>query len=136
MNHVITLACSGRSVTPGVTHVQAVSGKHMGSWWRVDGVRTHKGSHTVLASRRTRVGRQRITGAPDMFGLLVEEVVSLVRHAFNVLHAVRVKCDDGIILGALALVPLALFEAFHGGEMTRHLLESLFNSSVNTGGEH
>jgi len=137
MNHRITLASTGAEITLGRTCVRAVSGPHTGSWWRVDEIRSVKGVHRVYASRRTRAGRQKRFFAPEIFGLLVEELTTWTRHALNVACHVRRKFDDGIILGALALVPLALFEAFHGGEYTRHLIEMLFNSRANGGGgEH
>lgn len=132
----ITLASTGMDVPLGRS-VQAVKGPYAGTWWRLDDVRKANGQHLICASRTHRVGRHRITVAPDMFGLVIEEIVRFARHCLNTLHAVRVKIDDGIILGFLALIPLALFEAFHGGEWTRHIIEVFFNSRANGGGsEH
>lgn len=136
MSHRITLEATGAELCIGRSRVRALSGPHKGQWFTLAGVESDRGTHTVHASRRTRVGMHHVRCAPDVFGLIVEEIVSLSRHALSTLVHVRRKIDDGLLLGALALVPLALFEAFHGGEVTRHLLETLFNSRANGGGGH
>lgn len=129
----ITLASTGVAVVPG-RMIQAITGPYAGSWWRLDDVQKADGCHVAHVSRSHRVGRHRMICPAEIFGLVVQDVVAWYRHAINVLHDVRRKVDDGLILGILALVPLAIFEAFHGGEATRQLLESLFNSRQNTGG--
>lgn len=136
--HRIILASTGAELMPGRSRVRALTGPHTGQWFTLHEVHSHKGEHHVHVSRRTHAGRQHLHHcALSMFGLVVEEIVSLVRHVVNTLVHMRRKIDDGVILGALALIPLALFEAFHGGEWTRHLLEMLFNSRANGGGgEH
>lgn len=135
--HRIILASTGSELTLGRSRVRALSGPHTGQWFTLNSVHSHKGEHHLHVSRRTRAGVHHLPHcAPEVFGVIVEEIVNLYRHALNTLAHMRRKVDDGIILGALALVPLAVFEAFHGGEVTRHLLESMFNSHVNTGGGH
>lgn len=129
----ITLATTGDTVEMGRL-VQAVAGPYAGSWWRLDDVRKTDGVHVAHVSRKHRVGRHVMHCPAEMFGLVVQEIVSLARHALNVLADIQRRVDDGIFLGFLALIPLALFEAFHGGEATRQLLESLFNTQANTGG--
>jgi hypothetical protein len=121
----ITLATTGGTVVIGRL-IQAVAGPYAGSWWRLDDVREADGGHLVCASRPHRIGRHRITAPAEVFGLIVQEAVAWSRHVINILCDIRRKVDDGILLGFLALIPLALFEAFHGGEATRQLLESLF----------
>ncbi len=128
----ITLASTGDTVVIGRL-VQAVCGPYAGSWWRLDDVRKADGAHIAHASRSHRLGRHRIAVPAEMFGLVVQEIVSWVRHAVNILCDIRRKVDDGIFLGFLALIPLALFEAFHGGEATRQLLESLFGPGEGAG---
>lgn len=126
----ITLVSTGDSVPLGRS-VQAVMGPYAGTWWRVDDVRKADGRHLVCASRAHRVGRHHIVVAPEVFGLVIQEIVAWYRHVVNILVSLRRKVDDGLILGALALIPLALFEAFHGGEATRELLVQWLG-----GGEH
>lgn len=129
----ITLATTGDTVEMGRL-VQAVAGPYAGSWWRLDDVRKADGVHVAHVSRKHRVGRHIMHCPAELFGLVVQEIVSLRRHALNVLCDLRRKVDDGIFLGFLALIPLALFEAFHGGEATRQLLESLFGPGGESAG--
>lgn len=129
----ITLATTGDTVEIGRL-VQAVTGPYAGSWWRLDDVRKTNGVHMAHVSRKHRVGRHVMHCPAELFGLVVQEVIAWYRHAMNTLCDVRRKVDDGILLGFLALIPLALFEAFHGGEATRQLLESLFGATGAEGG--
>lgn len=131
----ITLVTTG-DVVPLGRSIQAVTGPYAGMWWRLDDVRRSDGDtpHVVHVSRLTRIGRHRMVASPGMFGLVIREAVTLWRHVCHLLTVTRRKVDDGLILGALALIPLALFEAFHGGETTRALLTQWLSSG--NGGGH
>lgn len=124
----ITLVSTGEFVPIGRS-VQAVTGPYAGQWWRLDDVRKTETCHVVHVSRLTRIGRHRMVAPAEVFGLVVREAVTLWRHVCHLLVVVRRKVDDGLILGALALIPLALFEAFHGGETARHMLMEWLGSS-------
>lgn len=130
------LTPEGISVTLGRHYSLVEQGPHKGTWWRLDELFHDGTQHMVRCSRKHRAGRVRRVFAPAVFGLTVHEELTRFKHAFNLVIHARRKVDDGIILGALALIPLALFEAFHGGEATRHLIEAIFNSRANSGGGH
>lgn len=133
MTHLVTT--DGTVVTLGRTTLPIHFGSHAGEWWRLDEI-FHDGTQHMLRCSRLHRGKVRVRKvfAPVHFALEVMEEITHMRALVNRVHHTWQKIDEGLIMGVLALVPLALFEAFHGGEATRHLLESLFNSSVNTGG--
>lgn len=116
------------------TVLPALSGPHQGHHWRLEELVERDGVHFVRATRIRNRRRCVITCLPEIFGLVVERIVNRARHVANVLHRAWSTIDEGLIMGVLALIPLALFEAYHGGEVARHILESLFNSQANTGG--
>lgn len=103
--------------------VMAQKGPHSGSWWRLDGLTETAGRHLVTVSRLvSRLGRHRMVAPPEHFGLMVQQVVTFFRHLKNTCVRVWHKLDDGIILGALALVPLAFFEKYHLADTITALL--------------
>lgn len=133
MQHLVT--SDGTIVLPGAM-LHAQQGPHAGTHWRLakvwhDGVR-----HLLRCTRLTRVGRAVMDFHPSVFGLNVIEVSRWWRVGSADIVRWWHKIDDGLFMGALALIPLALFEAFHGGEVTRHWLEMIFNSRANGGGGH
>jgi hypothetical protein len=133
MNHRIILASTGEEITLG-RHVHAIAGPYKGTLWRLDEIRPHEGGHRVHVSRRTPVGR-RVAQCPlEWFDLRLEEIITGFRHALSHLHHGWQRADEWLWAGVFALIPLALFEAFHGGEATRQLIEHVFNTGVNTGG--
>lgn len=114
----------GTPVTLGHFHLM-VDGPHKGTWWRIEEL-FHDGSeHKVRASYRHRAGRVRRVFHPSVFGLMVQEELTRMRLVVNRLHHAWQKIDEGLIMGVLALVPLAVFEAYHGGEATREFLASI-----------
>lgn len=117
----ITLAGTGEPVELGRT-VQATTGPYRGTWWVLVDVHRTDSGHRVVASRPHRVGRHVIRVAPAVFGLIIDEVISWGRHALNTLNVWRQTMGSGVAMGLLALIPLALYEAIHGGELTRHIL--------------
>lgn len=128
------LATEHGEVVPQGAILRAVIGTHTGRYFRFvdvheDGQRIvvrHHGAHPFRHSLAVL--------HPMIFGCVLEQEIAHLRAFFNRCHHAWQRIEDGLWMGALALVPLALFEAYHGGEMTRHLLESLFNSHANTGG--
>lgn len=125
MAHLVTP--DGVIILPG-TMLHAVNGPHSGTHWRLERVH-HNGTHHVLrCSRLIRTMRVRMDHHPDVFGLHV--ITDEVTHAFRItaddLRRCWHKIDEGILMGALALIPLAFYEAFHGSEHVRVIMESIF----------
>jgi hypothetical protein len=104
----------------------AQMGPHAGAHFRLEALVERDGKHHVRATRLVHQRRHVVHVLPEVFGLMVEEVVTAVRHWVNLLHRMWMKLDDGIVMGFLALIPLAFFEAFHGAELTRQMLEMIF----------
>jgi hypothetical protein len=115
----------GTVVVLGRHHVRAVQGRHAGTWWRIDDLFLDGSEHMVRASRKHTVGREHRTFPPAIFGLIVREEITRMRAFLNRLHHTRQSVDEGLIMGTLALLPLAVFEAYHGGEVTREFLASI-----------
>lgn len=129
----ILLNSNGETVTLP-TVLPALNGPHKGHHFRLEAIVMRDGVHHVRATRPLRGGRHVVHAHPSVFGLIVQEVISAMRHALNTLYHWWQRVDDGLFMGALALIPLAVFEAYHGGEATRHLIEMMFNSRANGGG--
>jgi hypothetical protein len=116
----------GITVCLGRHYAMVEKGREKGTWWRLDELFHDGTEHRVRASRKHPAGRVHRTFPPAIFGLVVREEYTRVRLIINRLHHVWQKIDEGVYMGALALIPLAFFEAYHGGEVTRQLLTYLF----------
>lgn len=121
MSQQLIHATTGLPVEFGRT-VQAQSGPFAGSWWRLDALVKRDGVWHVSVSRSHRCGRRKVVAPPDVFGLLVREILTLLRRTRNLLVHVWQTIDEGIVMGALALLPLALFEHFHMAEVIVSLM--------------
>jgi hypothetical protein len=105
--------------------LHAVNGPHAGTHWRLE-ILHHNGTHHVLRCSALRhTMRVRMDFHPAVFGLNVIEVSQWYRITRHDLIRCWRRIDEGLYMGALALIPLAAFEAFHGGEHARALIMSL-----------
>lgn len=119
--HLVTP--DGAILLPGA-QLHAVKGVHAGTHWRLDRIFHNGVTHVLRCSRYVRrVGRVVEHFHPSVFGLDVIEVSRFFKITRRDLAACWHKIDDGLLMGFLALIPLGFFEAYHGGELFRHLLE-------------
>lgn len=97
--------------------IQAQTGSHAGTWWRLDALSHNGREHIVHVSRRC--GRvRRVAAFPlHVFGLIVQEITAWWH---RLIMAAEHKLADYMLAGVFALVPLAFFERFHGAE---HIVE-------------
>lgn len=116
----------GITVYLGRHYAMIEKGREKGTWWRLDELFHDGTEHRVRASRRHAAGRVHRTFPPAAFGLIVREELTRLRLLLNRLHHLWQTIDEGVVMGTLALVPLALFEAYHGGEVTREVIHYLF----------
>lgn len=119
----LLLAATGQLVTPG-RMIQATTGTHAGSWWRLEGHLHNGREHVVRVCRR--VGRlmQRAAFPLQVFGLALREFDHWwkddPRHtAMRMLH----KLDEYLLAGLFALIPLGVFEGYNGAEHFRQFVE-------------
>lgn len=115
----IIMASTGETVALG-RMVQAQTGAHTGTWWRLDDVVHNGREHIARVSRH--IGRSRRVAAFPLhvFGLVVQEVT---RWWHRVVRVVVHKVDDYMLAGLFALVPLAFFERYHGAEVITEWVE-------------
>lgn len=104
---------------------QAQSGPHAGTWWRLDNIVKRDSLHHVSASRSHKIGRHKITVLPEIFGMKIRETVNVMKTLSRKILTVWQKIDEGLYMGALALVPLAYFEQYHGAEWITELVHSM-----------
>jgi len=123
MAHLVTP--DGEIILPGAM-LHAVNGPHAGTHWRLERVHHNGTYHVLRCSRLHRQMRVRMDLHPHVFGLSVLEITRWYRPRAQDLKACWHKIDDGLLMGALALIPLAAFEAFHGSEHARVIMESIF----------
>lgn len=116
MTHKIMFEDTRRPVPIGTTlHARnvAVAGKFP---WRLEACQpdTKGDAHTVIVSRHhPRLGRIKRTFHPRVFGLVIEIEISWHKAARTKIHHVWHETWFGVVLGILALIPLAFFEQFH-----------------------
>lgn len=120
MHHLVS--ADGTVVMPG-TMVHAVTGPHAGTHWRLEKVHHNGETHVLRCSRLLRSMRVRMDFHPSVFGLHMIEIKAWYKIGKADLRRFWGKIDEGVIMGALALVPLAVFEAFHGAEHFREFIE-------------
>lgn len=113
----------GHTVEPG-TRLVAVQGKETGQYWHFSHVVEHPiDGHRVHVTRRhPRMGHVHREFHPVIFGLHVVIDVTWKRHIVNKAHHVRVKFDDYLLAGVIALLPLAIFEHYHLAERLPEIL--------------
>lgn len=125
MTHLITP--DGTRILPG-TMLHAVQGPHSGTHWRLEEL-FHNGTEHMLRCSRfvSRIGRVVMALHPSVFGLTVSEEVEATMARYWVwLRAAFRETREGLIMGFLALVPLAIFEGMNGAEHARVLLSLIF----------
>lgn len=109
---------------------QAQSGPHMGTWWRLDEIVRRDNAHHVRASRKHTIGRHKITVLPEIFGLRVRETLNVIKGiARRALNFWR-KIDEGLYMGALALIPLAYFERYDGAEWITETINKIVDGEI------
>ena len=109
---------------------QAQSGPYTGTWWRLDEIVKRDTTHHVSASRKHKIGRHKITVLPEIFGLWVRETLNVIKSiGRRVLTAWR-KIDEGLYMGALALIPLAYFERYHGAEWITESIHKMIEDGL------
>lgn len=120
----LTLAATGQVLIPGM-RIQAVTGSHTGTWWRLDAV-VHNGREYVVRVFR-RVGRlvQNAAFPLHVFGLTYDEMVIWWRTPGRTCRIIIHKIDEWLMAGLFALIPLAVFESCHGAERFSEWLHSL-----------
>ena len=121
----LIISATGQTITVGA-RVQAVTGSHTGTWWRLDAI-THNGREYVVRVTR-RVGRliQRAAFPLHIFGLAYEEMLAWWRTPRHTAREVLRKVDEWLMAGLFALVPLGFFEQYHGAEYVTEIVHSLF----------
>lgn len=114
------ITAAGTEAIEGITALRIANGPSLGQHWRYERL-THDrvdGEHRVHASKsggkRGRVHRE---FHPHVFGATVVVDITWRRRAVQGVKRVCHKVDDALVMGALALVPLAFFEHFHGAEV-------------------
>lgn len=118
MTHKIMFADTRQPVPIGASlHARntTVAGPHP---WRLEACQPDEtpggDAHTVTVSRHhPRFGRIRRTFHPRVFGLVIEIEISWHRAARTKIHHAWHEAWFGVVLGILALIPLAFFEQFH-----------------------
>jgi len=119
----LIIEATGEEILLGHHTVQAVAGPYRGTWWRIDDVVMGDAGYRVNASRKHPIGRHRIIVPPHVFGLIIEEAQRLVRRVLTWLRGCLSELNTGLIMGAIALIPLAFFEQAHGAETVAPLIE-------------
>src|SRR6266581_8256956 len=107
---------------------QAISGPHKGSWWRLDKIVKRDSLHHMSASRKHKIGRHKITVLPEIFGLRVHETMNVIKDIMCRVRKFWRKIDEGLYMGALALIPLAYFEQYHGAEWITEVIRSVIET--------
>lgn len=121
--HVVTP--EGDVVLPGAM-LHAQRGPHAGTHWRLEQI-VHNGvCHMLRVSRLVRGAlRARMDIHPDVFGVTVLELTKWFQITRRDLVAFWHKIEDGLFMGFLALIPLGVYDAIHGGERFREVLDVL-----------
>lgn len=123
-HHLVTP--DGSVILPG-TMLHATEGVHAGTHWRLERLYHNGVTHVLRCTRYIhRLGRVVMDLHPHVFGLSVIAVSKWTGLSLEFIHAWCHKISDGLIMGILALIPLAAYESANGGEHARHLLEMLF----------
>lgn len=107
--------------------LRAIQGRETGQVWRYSHVVEHPiDGHRVHVSRRhLQLGHIHREFHPGVFGLHVKVDVTWRKHLRNKVHHFRVKFDEYLIAGIVALLPLALFEQYHLAERVTEVLPFL-----------
>lgn len=121
--HVVTP--EGDIILPG-SMLHAQRGPHAGTHWRLEKI-VHNGvCHMLRVSRLVRGAlRARMDIHPDVFGVTVLELTRWFRVTRGDLVAFWHKIEDGVLMGFLGLIPLAVYDTLHGGERAREVLDLL-----------
>lgn len=123
-HHLVTP--DGTVILPG-TMLHATKGVHAGTHWRLERLFHNGITHVLRCTRYVhKMGRVIEYIHPSVFGLSVIAVGRWTRVSFDALHTAWHKISDGLFMGLLALVPLALYESVHAGEHVRQFLEAIF----------
>lgn len=133
MQHLMT--SDGQIVLPGAM-LCAKEGPHAGTHWRLDRVFHNGVTHVLRCTRLHKIGRVVEHFHPSVFGLSLVQITRWFQITRRDLAHAWHKVDEWLFAGIFALIPLAIFEAYHGGDVMRSVIESVFNSHVNTGGGH
>jgi hypothetical protein len=120
--HLVT--DTGETVRSGTVLI-AVVGPHTGRRFRF--VDIHESGERVLVRHaHGHTFRNALAVLhPSVFACEIHQELTRLRRTLNLCHHTWQKVDEGLVMGALALVPLALFEAYGGGEKAHELLASL-----------
>lgn len=123
-HHLVTP--DGTVILPG-SMLHATEGVHAGTHWRLERLYHNGVTHILRCTRYVhRIGRVVMDLHPSVFGLSVIVVSQWTGLSLGFVHSLCHKISDGLVMGVLALIPLAVYESAHGGEHARHLLEMLF----------
>ncbi len=120
--HLIT--DTGELVTPGSV-LTAVVGPHAGRRFRYVEVHTDGDRIMVRHTHPHPFRNARAVLHPSVFACTLHEELTRLRHVLNLLHHAWQKVDEGLLMGVIALAPLAVFEAYNGAEVTREFLTHL-----------
>jgi hypothetical protein len=121
----LIMEATGEEILLGHHTVQAVQGPYRGTWWQIDDVVAGDAGYRVHASRKHPLGRHRIVVPPHVFGLIIREAQRLMLRVLAWFHGCLSELNTGLIMGVIALIPLAFFEQAHGAEAVAPLIEWL-----------
>jgi hypothetical protein len=120
---VLLVTSEGELVSPGRI-LTATAGPYRGRRLRFVDIH-HDAERIVCHLLHPSVRHARVILHPSHFGLELRRELTRMARTFNRLHHTWQHVDEWLWAGAFALVPLAIFEAFHGGEATREFLLSV-----------
>ena len=122
-HHLVTP--DGTVILPG-SMLHATEGVHAGTHCRLERLYHNGVTHVLRCTRYVhRLGRVVMDLHPHVFGLSVIAVSDLTGLSFEAALRLWHKISDGLFMGFLALIPLALYEAGHGGEHARRIIEMI-----------
>lgn len=117
-----------RKPVPTGTPLKPLSSVAQPHTWRLESHQTTNDGGLVWVSRHhPKFGRVRRTFHPRVFGLVIEVDVSWHRAARTKIHRAWHEAWFGVVLGILALIPLAFFEQYHLADEITSVL-SIFGS--------
>jgi hypothetical protein len=110
------LAADGSDLHPGAM-LHMLNGASAGPVWRYEHIAVHEHCehHVHVTRSHPKFGRIHREYHPRVFGCTITLDITWRRRACNAVHHVWSRIDDYFMAGAVALVPLALYERYDWG---------------------